>query len=1776
MLKKILALLLISALALSMIPIAASADAGSGAAGALGAGTAGAIAGLQAADGKVWNAMSNLQLGSVLFSDDTKTLASCPAELLGSDWVQPAKNSRGTAPIAGVPYLASFTAAQDCTVYVACSNNANITTVLQWLAADGWAKSALADCKNSDASSNVHTLYQKHFSAGSTVNLGYQNYGSAIMYFVIVKADNAVTYTPGSASIAVTAPSGTLYAIPTNIAGTVDDGFNCQYITGVKAAARDDATGLYLDGIAFASTARVDFSAAVDKAARVWSLPLNATFTAGHSYTVYAYYIDSAPSPDAAGQFTIDPSVVISGGDIDVSSAYFDLNTGGADYKDINVNMTLNGVSFVSLACNSAALTQGNQYYVAGNTLTIKKEYLQTLAKNTSCGFTFAFSQGPAKTLTVTVIDSNDLICDFQKLSVCPNPWNLMTDAEIGKEQYSDRTGIQFTPQLPALFYGAPWIQTPNNTKNYINTEKSNVLATFSVTRPTDIYVAHCDQIGTKPAWLSAWTNTGLTFHNSYSLTEKSSSFTVFKKHFNAMDAVSLGNVGGSTSDSMYTVFLLSNVTGNCVTAYTAPAGAVRAAVTSLAGTAKDPDGDSFINGVSVTVRQRSTGKYLDAASKSFTGAPAANPASYDIVSKIWTLNTAGVDFTADTYDVSAVTNDGSDGAPAAGSFTINPNVPGDAAAAVTSPGGSVSASPQLFAGTAADPVYNGFIRRVLVSLKNAGGMYYDPAAKAFVSASELYFPADYDYAGATWTYQADGAVFPGGTYTVSARADDGAPGQPAVSQFTVLSNTPGDASAVINSPADGAVLGGAPVIISGTASDPINQAYVKGVKVSVENASGQYLRADTGRFAGGEYLISAAFDPADNSWSADLSNYYFKAGSYTVSACAFDGARGAPAVSTFSVNKPANITGNGFAGLTSPSGTAASGPGALKGTAYDPDGNQYVASVKVTLQNGLGRYLITANAAYDASASECSLDVSGLTFPNDTYTVSICVNDGADSQWYTGAFTVMAAGGGPLPPRNLMTPPAARTSDTVDVMWDKPNDCSNVAGYNVYANGVLAGSTTKGNFKLTGLTPGASYDVAAKSFDAGGAESIASNAITVTAKPVQQVFNVKAYGAAGDGAALDTPAIQAAIDACAAAGGGVIEVPSGTYLTGALFLKSNQTLWLENADSVLLGVADAANLDRDYPRIKSRYEGFQRDTIYASLITVDGGRDARPASLTADSARFGVHDVTICGKGVINASGNLLSPMEQTASDRMDRSNTITIINAENIYIQGITVVNSPNWCIHPIYSKNISLEGLDEYSNSDGQGHGYSVANCDGFDPDSSVNVYYYNVSSSTGDDNVAIKSGVDAEGYTIGLPTVNVRITDSLFRSGSGMAMGSEMSGGIDGVFVQDVTCRNTGGIQVKTRRGRGGYVRNVFVDNMTWQSASEFGILLNMAYSNGYTLPQRDPADPGTPHLSNFTFQNITIGNTYQAIQFLGLPESYIQNLLFKNVTINAAAGISSNYVKGARFENVVINVKGGPVTSFDNSSGFSGVIGGTSPDRNTSALIRDLTVYDTLYTDTWAIENNLQLNDSLYNDYAGCTVSNMPGELAGCDWIAPAYSSRTFAGGPAGFTMGGSGTVYIAAPTTLEGKPDWMDATWADTGKTVNAFISQELRGISYEIYSKGFAAGSAVALGPNGGTVNDAMYFVIVKANVPPTGITMSAAQTSLNMKVGTKLSLKITVSPAGADPSVTWSSSNPAVATVDPATGQVTALKTGSVRITVKSNLNPAASYMFLVMINA
>jgi len=190
------------------------------------------------------------------------------------------------------------------------------------------------------------------------------------------------------------------------------------------------------------------------------------------------------------------------------------------------------------------------------------------------------------------------------------------------------------------------------------------------------------------------------------------------------------------------------------------------------------------------------------------------------------------------------------------------------------------------------------------------------------------------------------------------------------------------------------------------------------------------------------------------------------------------------------------------------------------------------------------------------------------------------------------------------------------------------------------------------------------------------------------------------------------------------------------------------------------------------------------------------------------------------------------------------------------------------------------------------------------------------------------------------------------------------------------------------------------------------------------------------------------------------------------------------------------------------------------------------------------------------------------------------WFAPeAAAPFDFANTPitAGLTLTAH---WTAAPVYYTVTFDAAGGAPAPTAQTVQAGgLAAEpappaLTGYTFAGWYLGGALYNFSA--PVTGSITLTAQWTPVYGPVPPTSITMSAAQTSLNMKVGTKLSLKITVSPANADPSVTWSSSNPAVATVDPVTGQVTALKTGSVRITVKSNLNPAASYMFLVMINA
>lgn len=297
-------------------------------------------------------------------------------------------------------------------------------------------------------------------------------------------------------------------------------------------------------------------------------------------------------------------------------------------------------------------------------------------------------------------------------------------------------------------------------------------------------------------------------------------------------------------------------------------------------------------------------------------------------------------------------------------------------------------------------------------------------------------------------------------------------------------------------------------------------------------------------------------------------------------------------------------------------------------------------------------------------------------------------------------------------------------------------------------------------------------------------------------------------YLAKGDGKALNTAAIQQAIEDCKE--DEMVYVPAGTFLTGALTLHDHMELYLEEG-AVLQG---SSNPEDYLPRIPSRFEGTERE-CYQSLLNL-GVMDHR-AGCTSE-------DVLIRGKGTISGGGRLLAERMMAAErerlkeyihslgDKVlecENANTIPgrargrpiqICNAKNVRITGLTLQNGPGWNVHMIYSEQIVTDHCIFRSED--------IWNGDGWDPDSSSGCTIFACTFYTGDDSVAIKSGKNPEGNEIGRPCSHIRIFDCICAYGHGITMGSEMSGGIEDVVIWDCDLGNSlYGLEIKGTKKRG---------------------------------------------------------------------------------------------------------------------------------------------------------------------------------------------------------------------------------------------------------------------------------------------------------------------------------------------------------------------------------
>lgn len=492
----------------------------------------------------------------------------------------------------------------------------------------------------------------------------------------------------------------------------------------------------------------------------------------------------------------------------------------------------------------------------------------------------------------------------------------------------------------------------------------------------------------------------------------------------------------------------------------------------------------------------------------------------------------------------------------------------------------------------------------------------------------------------------------------------------------------------------------------------------------------------------------------------------------------------------------------------------------------------------------------------------------------------------------------------------SLINPPASRTSDSIAVLWDH---LAGAESYEVFVDSAKATTTTKTDCTLQGLTASRDYEIMVRA--RVGTASVQSNTIHVSTAAAPRMFDISACGAVGDGRTINTAAIQAAIDACTP--GGMVRIPRGLYRTGAIYLKGDMTLQLDE-DAVLLGSDDT----KDYPVMRYRFEGLETD-CYASLIN------------TRNTSGSRLRNIAIMGAGTIDANGAALRQKE-LAEKKGKPGRAICIRNTDNVYLQGITIRQSPAWCVHLIYCNGISANGVSIHTRFDEQGRKYEgIVNGDGLNPDSCRDVFIFNSHIASQDDCIAIKSGRDAEGRAVGIPTENVRVSNCRFTSGFGVAVGSEMAGGVRNVLVEDCVFEDTFSIaSVKAPRGRGGVVENITYRKCTLINRDadhhdcewfRGALYIDNFYSHRNFEPhQPEPRDEGTPAIRNVLFENITLDTVGgNAIYLTGLPESPLENIRLVNVAAMGKHGFVANNVRGLILDRVTVDAREGKAMRFVN-------------------------------------------------------------------------------------------------------------------------------------------------------------------------------------------------------------------------------------------------------------
>ena len=423
------------------------------------------------------------------------------------------------------------------------------------------------------------------------------------------------------------------------------------------------------------------------------------------------------------------------------------------------------------------------------------------------------------------------------------------------------------------------------------------------------------------------------------------------------------------------------------------------------------------------------------------------------------------------------------------------------------------------------------------------------------------------------------------------------------------------------------------------------------------------------------------------------------------------------------------------------------------------------------------------------------------------------------------------------------------------------------------------------------------------------------------------RTFVITKYGASTKAsAAKNQKAINKAIAACNKAGGGKVVVPAGKWNTGAITLKSNVNLVVSKDAELIFA------FDRDlYPLVYTRWEGLDIMNYQPCIYAIDcenigltgegivngNGNNERWWYMKGNK-HHGYHDGVDEWQGTAKvgtraellkmADNNVPAEKRIFGKGKGLRPQLVNFVRCNNIIIEGVELLNSPFWVMHPLLCKNVTVRNVKVFNDG---------PNGDGCDPESCENVLIEGCTFNTGDDCIALKSGRNGDGRRADIPCKNIIIRKCVMADGhGGVVIGSEISGGCDNIFAEDCKMDSPNldrVLRIKTNTCRGGINQNIYMRNIEVGQCKEAVMRINLVYE-----PNEIAERGHIPTVRNVYMENVTSGKSKHAVLIDGLEDSsQIYNINVKNCKFNGLTDIPVKMTgksHDVKFENISLSWK----------------------------------------------------------------------------------------------------------------------------------------------------------------------------------------------------------------------------------------------------------------------